>query len=84
VKIFSPASVDLFHRISDIPVCREYRYDILDPLVIIAMFQSVQMRKDVRIVAVRSLHTGRMRMRHVLVLRYKRVREVCNLLFPYR
>ncbi len=67
-----------------VPVCRKNRYDIFDPFPIIGMFQSVNMRKDVWVMAVRFLVAGSVGMRYLVVLRFKRVWQVSNLLLPYR
>jgi hypothetical protein len=47
------------------------------------MFQSVNMGKDVGIMPVGFLCTGSVGMLHLMVFRFKRVRQVSYLLFPY-
>jgi len=47
------------------------------------MFQSVDMGKDMGIMPVGFLCTGSMGMLHLMVFRFKRVRQVSYLLFPY-
>jgi len=48
------------------------------------MLNSIDMGKDVGIMPVGFLFTGSVGMLHLMVLRFKRVRQICNLLFPYR
>jgi len=65
-------------------MCRKNRQDRFNPFTIVGMFQSVDMGKDVGIMPVGSLSTGGVGMRDLMVLRFKRVRQVGDLLFPYR
>jgi hypothetical protein len=64
-------------------VCSKFGHNIDHPLFVIDMFQSVNMGKHVVIMAMDFLGTRRMGMLHLMVLRFKRVRQVSNLLFPY-
>ena len=64
-------------------MCRKNRQDRFNPFTIVGMFQSVDMGKDVGIMPVGSLSTGGVGMRDLMVLRFKRVRQVGDLLFPY-
>ena len=73
----------LFNRISMVPMCRKFGHNIDHPLLVIDMFQSVNMGKHVVFMAVGFLCTRCMGMLHLMVLRFKRVRQVSNLLFPY-
>jgi|GEM_PF-4862739 hypothetical protein len=72
------------HRIPLVTVRRKYRQDIFNPFTIIGMFNSIDMGKDVGIMPVGFLCTGSVGMLHLMVLRFKRVRQVSYLLFPYR
>jgi hypothetical protein len=72
-----------FNRIPMVAVCRKNRHDIFNPFTIVGMFQSVNMGKDMRIMPVGFLCTGTVGMLHLMVLRFKRVRQVSYLLSPY-
>jgi hypothetical protein len=67
-----------------VAVCRKFSDDIYHPFLIIGMFQSVNMGKQVVIMAVVFLCTRSMGMLHLVMFRFKRVRQVSYLLFPYR
>jgi hypothetical protein len=83
-KIFGIIFAGLFNRVSLVTMCRKFRHDSFHPLPIIGMFQSVNMCKHVMIMPVGFLCTGCMGMLHLMVLRFKRVRQMSNLLLPYR
>ena len=65
-------------------MCSKYGYDIFYPFAVIGMCQPVDMGKDVGIMPMGFLATGSVGMIDLVVLRFKRVRQVSDLLFPYR
>jgi hypothetical protein len=71
-------------RVTMVSMCRKYGYDIFNPFAVISMCQPVNMGEDVRIVPMSFLMTGGVGMMDLVVLRFKRVRQVSDLLFPDR
>jgi hypothetical protein len=83
-KNFRIIFIGLFNRVSLVTMCRKFRHDIFHPSPIIGMHQSVNMGKHVMVMPVGFLCTGSMGVLHLLVLRFKRMRQMSNLLLPYR
>jgi hypothetical protein len=68
----------IFYRIRTVPVCREERDNILDPLLVIPMLQSSEMRMDMCVVAMCCWCPRGVRMRDLL----NRVWQMCYFFLP--
>jgi hypothetical protein len=74
----------LLDRVAVVSMCRKNGYDIFNPFTVIGMCQPVNMGEDVRIMPMGFLMTWSVGMIDLVVLRFKRVRQVSDLLLPYR
>jgi hypothetical protein len=72
------------NRIPMIAMSRKNCQDRFNPFAIFNMCNSVDMGKDVGIMPVGFLIAGSVGMMYIVVLRFKRVWQVSDLLFPYR
>jgi len=64
------SNAGLFNRFPHVPMCRKNCPDILDPIPIIGMSQSVHMCKEMRIMAMRILCTRSRGMQYFPVIRF--------------